>query len=158
MANRVRVRVTGLKELRRAMQLYGQRLVQASLEAVTDATEDTVIKARFLAPVGAYPPGATTRAGNPRRPGTLRDSIRGSVTATPYGARGTVRATAPHAHLVEFGTVRADAKPFLVPAAIGNRRRLNRQLTQAVRTHAPEALGRPRITGEGPSLPELSND
>lgn len=152
MSNRVRLRITGLDELRQAIRAYGAQLVEASVDAVSDAVEDTVLKARFLAPVGTYPAGAK------RKGGRLRESIRGSVRADVYGARGTVRATAPHAGLIEFGTVKMKAKPFLVPTAIRNRRRMNAALAKAVQDLAPDGLGRPTLTGEGPAMPRLGLD
>lgn len=147
MANRVRLRITGLAELRQAVADYGERLVQASVDAVTAATEATVRDARAAAPVGVYPPSAR------RQGGALRDSIEGTVSTTAYGARGVVRARAPHAHLIEFGTVRAAATPFLVPAAITARRTMQRALAQAVQDEAPEGLGRPRVTGATDGTP-----
>lgn len=143
MANRARLRITGLDELRHAIKAYGQALVNASVEAVGDAVAGTVSDAKAAAPV---------------KSGRLRDSIAGAVTTDGYSVTGTVRATAPHAHLVEFGTQRITKRPFLVPAAIRQRKRLNQALATAVRTHAPEALGTPQITGEGPGTPRVSND
>lgn len=141
MANRVRLRFSGLNELRRAIHLYGEAVVRAAVDEVTDAVEDTVLKARFLAPVDD---------------GDLRDSIRGSVKVDAHGAVGVVRATARHAHLVEFGTARIAKRPHLVPAAIGNRRRMNERLARVIEDKAPEGLGTPRLSGEGPATPGIA--
>lgn len=149
MSNRVRLRITGLQELRHAVKAYGDALVRESVAAVEDAVDDTVLMARHLAPVGTY----SARSG--RVGGTLRDSIRGTVKTDGYAVRGTVRAHAPHAHLIEFGTQRIKRKPFLIPPAIRNRKRLNAALRAAVLRHAPDGLGRPRITGEGPATPVI---
>jgi HK97 gp10 family phage protein len=149
MANRIRLRITGLQELQRAVQAYGDRLVQASVQAVTDAVTETVTEARAAAPVGQYPPTSKKKAG------TLRDSIVGEVTADAYGASGRVRATAPHAHLLEFGTQRMDAQPFFVAPAIAARRRLTTSLARTVQTAAPEGLGRPRVTGDTGGVPSV---
>jgi HK97 gp10 family phage protein len=143
MANRVRLRITGLDELRHAVKAYGQQLVASSVDAVTDAVEDTVIKARYLAPV---------------KTGELRDSIKGSVATDGYSVRGTARATAKHAAIIEFGTQRVAKKPFFLAPAIANRQRLNRALGAAVRRLSPDGLGTPRITGEGASTPGVGID
>lgn len=143
MGNRLRLRVTGIKELQHAVKAYGQRLVSAAVDAVTDAVEDTAIKARYLAPV---------------KTGKLRDSIKASVSTDGYSVKGTVRAAAPHAHLIEFGTQRVKKKPFLVPAAIRNRKRLNEALRASVVQLSPDGLGTPRITGEGPATPRVTID
>jgi hypothetical protein len=100
--------------------------------------------ARYLAPV---------------KTGTLRDSITGTVRTDGYSITGTVRATAsPRAHLVEFGSARITKKPFLVPAAIRNRKRLNQDLVAAVVRRAPDGLGTPKISGEGPGTPGIGID
>lgn len=143
MGNRIRLRITGLSELRHAVKAYGEQLVASAVDAVKDAVEDTVIKARYLAPV---------------KSGTLRDSIKGGVSTDGYSVRGTVRATAPHAHLIEFGTQRIAKKPFLVPPAVQNRRRLNSALAANVRRLSPDGLGAPRISGEGPGTPGIGID
>ena len=143
MANRARLRITGIDELRHAVKAYGSALVAASVNAVTEAVAATVTAAQAAAPV---------------KTGALRDSIVGAVQTDGYSVRGTVRATAPHAHLIEFGTQRVQKKPFLIPAAIRQRRRLNAELASAVTRLAPEGLGTPRITGEGPGTPGVSID
>lgn len=140
MGNRLNLRLSGVSELRHAITAYGARLVQASVDAVTDATEDTVLKARYLAPV---------------KTGELQRSITGRVTTDGYSVTGTVRAAAKHARVVEFGTQRTQKKPFLLAPAIQNRRRLTRTLQSAVVTHAPDGLGTPTVTGEGPVTPGI---
>jgi hypothetical protein len=142
-ANRLRLRITGLSELRHAVKAYGQALVSASVDAVQDAVEDTVAQARSLAPV---------------KTGELRDSITGSVATDGYSVRGTARATAKHASIIEFGTQRVAKKPYLLAPAIANRKRLNRELSDAGRRLSPDGLGTPRISGEGPSTPGVSVD
>jgi HK97 gp10 family phage protein len=141
--NRLRLRITGIDELRHAMKAYGANLVAGAVEDVTEAVEDTIIKAKYLAP---------------EKTGNLRASIKGSVKSDGYSVTGVVRATAPHAHLIEFGTARIKKKPFLVPTAIRNRKRLNDALRARVVRTAPDGLGTPRITGEGPATPGISID
>jgi hypothetical protein len=147
MANRARLRITGISELRHAVKAYGAQLVASSVEAVRDAVEDTVLKARFLAR---------------EKSGKLRASLTGKVSTDGYRVRGTVQATAtddegyPYPVLLEFGSQRITKRPFLVAPAIRNRQRMNRALRAAVLEHAPAALGTPRITGEGPGTPGVS--
>jgi HK97 gp10 family phage protein len=43
-------------------------------------------------------------------------TVRGRGKKRPYSAKGKRIATAPHAHLVEFGTVNMPAEPFMRPA------------------------------------------
>ena len=143
MANRLRLRITGLDELRHAAKAYGQHVVSDAVVAVSDAVEDTVAKAKFLAPV---------------KSGKLRDSIIGSVKTDGYSVTGTARVTAPHAHLIEFGTTRIKKKPFFVAGAIANRKRLNQDLVKSVTKHAPDGFGTPKVSGEGPGTPGIGID
>lgn len=142
MANRAKLRVTGLDELRRAIHLYGEALVRTAVEEVTDATEDTAIKAAFFAPV---------------HDGDLRASYRATVKVDAHGATGTVRSTLAYSHLIEFGSARITKRtPHLVPSAIRNRQRLNARLAQAIQQRAPDGLGRPAVRGDGPSTPTIT--
>jgi HK97 gp10 family phage protein len=142
-ANRLRLRLTGFDELRHAVKAYGKHVVSDAVDAVSDAVEDTVAMARYQAPF---------------KSGKLRDSISGTVRTDGYSITGTARATAPHAHLIEFGTARITKKPFLVPAAVRNRKRLNQDLVAAVVRRAPDGLGTPKISGEGPGTPGIGID
>lgn len=143
MGNRARLRITGINELRRAVKEYGEALVSAAQAAANDAMDNTIAEARAAAPVET---------------GALRDSIVGTLTLSAHSARGTVKAKAPHAHLIELGTQRIKPHPFLVPAAIRNRRKMTEALAAAQRTLAPDGLGTPRITGAGPAMPGVSVD
>jgi hypothetical protein len=148
MANRLRLRITGIEELRHAVKAYGSKLVSGAVADVTDAVEDTVIKAQYLARF---------------KTGKMRNSIKGAVKTDGYSVRGTVSVTAtadgfPYPALQEFGSARVSKKPFLVPTAIRNRRRLNAALRSRVIETAPAALGKPRITGEGPGMPGVFID
>ena len=144
MANRAKLRVTGLDELRRAIHLYGERLVRTAVEEVTDAAEDTAIKAAFFAPVDD---------------GDLRASYRASVKIDAHGATGTTRSTLAYSHLIEFGSARiVNRTPHLVPSAIRNRRRLNERLARAIQQYAPEGLGQPAVHGDGPATPLVAID
>ena len=66
--------------------------------------------------------------------GKLRESI--SVNVSESGMGGTVTAgnsKARHAHLVEFGTVKTQAQPFLHPALEAEAPRYEAAVTAAVR-------------------------
>ncbi|GAB6170937.1 HK97 gp10 family phage protein [Paradesulfitobacterium aromaticivorans] len=73
------------------------------------------------------------------RSGNLRESL--SMSKPKARKRGgkyiLVRAKAPHAHLVEFGTSRAAAHPFLQPALEKNKQ----EVTEIIKTKLREALG-----------------
>jgi len=61
--------------------------------------------------------------------GTLRDSI----SANADGLTATISATAPYAKYVEFGTRYMDAQPFLTPAMMHARRRMQRAIKNEIR-------------------------
>jgi len=143
MPNRLRLKITGVDELRHAITRYGAALVSEAGDAVAAAVEDTIREARAAVPVVT---------------GELQRSIRGTVRTDGYAITGRVRAGAEYAHVVEFGSERATAKPYLMAAAIANRRELNARLRANVIANAPEGLGTPRITGEGPSTPQAGID
>jgi len=84
------------------------RLPEVVRNQINEATSQTAM---------AVQAGAKARA--PVRTGLLRRSIKRSMDKRRGAAK--VRATAPHAHLVEFGTVRMSARPFLLPAAEAER-------------------------------------
>jgi HK97 gp10 family phage protein len=52
----------------------------------------------------------------PVRDGILKGSIKAEIAEGAVWVFGRVRAAAPHAHLIEYGTVRAPEQPFLRPA------------------------------------------
>jgi HK97 gp10 family phage protein len=79
--------------------------------------------ARLLAPVGSGARYKYPFRGKRRRPGALRRSItqrakRGFVPTLQIGIRS---GAAPHAHMVEFGTSKMAARPFLRPALDTNK-------------------------------------
>lgn len=75
-------------------------------KAVSDTTKAIRDAARSRAPV---------------RTGALKKSITSRVDKRR--AKGTVQAKARHAHLIEFGTSKMDARPFMLPAAEAERSR-----------------------------------
>ena len=90
--------------------VYGKALTFAARKART--------RARQLCPTGKGP--ALTLRGTPRR--RLRDSILVKTVAWKWDGVRVPRSAAlliaeqPHAHLVEKGTVRTKASPFLEPS------------------------------------------
>jgi HK97 gp10 family phage protein len=142
-ANRVRLRLSGFAELRHAIKAYGTQVANAAVSDMTDTVAATEAEAKASAPV---------------KTGTLRNSIKGSVSTDGYAVKGTVRATAKYAQHVEFGTEHADKQPFLLPAAVRNRKRLNQKLAKTVTRLAPDGLGTPRILGDGPGTPRVGGD
>lgn len=150
MANAIRLRITGMVELRDAIRLYGLRVVKATFDAARTAVTEATREAQAAAPRG--------------KTGTLRIALASRVTSDGYAVRGTMytrqtkAADAFYASFVEFGTRRSGARPFFVPAAQAARKRLNDALATAVVQHAPAGLGRPRITGEGPRMPAMGAD
>jgi hypothetical protein len=151
--NTLRLKITGVDELRHAVKRYGGAVVCGAADAVAETVEATIAEARAAAPVGVYPAGWTDR-----QPGRLRDSIRGTVRTDGYSITGRVRVGVPYAATIEYGSERSKKVPFLSPAAIANRRKLNGKLRKVVIEHAPEGLGTPRITGEGPATPVMGID
>jgi len=150
--NRVQLKIKGLDDLRHAVRQYGAALVDGVVEAVRVAVDDTVTSAKAAAPVGRYPATWNRK----RAPGHLRDSIDGRISTSGYAVTGRVRARAGYAHLIEFGSERIDAHPFLTPAAIREQRELNARLRRVVIEKAPPGLGKPRVRGEGPGTPKVS--
>ena len=143
MANRLRLKISGVDELRHAVKRYGGAIVSGAADAVAETVEATIAEARAAAPVIT---------------GELRDSLRGTVRTDGYSITGRVRSAAKYAHVVEYGSERSEKKPFLAPAAIANRRKLNGKLRKVVTDNAPAELGTPRITGEGPATPRMGTD
>ena len=100
----------------------------------------------------------------PVRTGALRDSIRArrvsDIVDTPSGRKRVPGAVAElivgrkggrHWHLIEYGTVRAPAHPFLEPAFFGTR---NQQTSEAIAAMARSfvRLGRQLARGTTPRV------
>ena len=76
----------------------------------------------------------------PERTGALKRSI--EAVTFDEGLRGAVQARAPHAHLVEFGTVRAKARPFLFPSYRLLRKRIKGRFSRAINKAAKQVAKR----------------
>jgi HK97 gp10 family phage protein len=121
---KTRVEVKGLRELGKALKDLGNAVGLKIARGAT-AAGARVVRKQAVANIEAAPSVRT---------GSLRDSVivkragRGESSLTsehlvtvrgrgkPYNKKGQRIARAPHAHLVEFGTVNMPAEPFLVPA------------------------------------------
>lgn len=65
--------------------------------------------------------------------GNLRRSIKARRGQRRYPPSGLVIAEAPHAHIIEHGTVHLPARPFLVPAAEVTRQETARAFVKGIR-------------------------
>ncbi len=124
MAASATIQVTGLRELGERMRKLSDKVAKRVSVAATGAAA-RVIKKRAIANVVRNPSIET---------GSLRDSLitkkvpkgQSAVTSEhivtvrgrgkPANKKGQKINRAPHAHLVEFGTVNMPAEPFLRPA------------------------------------------
>jgi HK97 gp10 family phage protein len=110
-----------------SFELHGVKELERALKQLPKATAKTVLRraaSKALQPVAV---DAEQRA--PRLRGELAESV--DVTTKlirtqpgPTSKRGVtvyVGPTAPHGHLVEFGTSHSPAQPFLRPAWDGNK-------------------------------------
>jgi len=121
---KTRVEVKGLRELGKALKDLGNA-VGLKVSRGATAAGARVVRKQAVANIEAAPSIET---------GSLRDAVivkragRGESSLTsehlvtvrgrgkPYNKKGQRIARAPHAHLVEFGTVNMPAEPFLRPA------------------------------------------
>lgn len=94
----------GIAEARKAFAKLPEVARAAANKAVDESRKAVVADAKQRVPVLT---------------GALKKSIGSRLDKRR--AKATVFAKAPHAHLVEFGTVHSDAKPFMMPAAEAER-------------------------------------
>ena len=90
--------MTGLDAALRRLSALPERLEAAALSAADAAAREAVQAARSLVPV---------------RTGALRASIR----VQPLSNGASAEAAQPYAFLVEAGSTRVPARPYLLPAA-----------------------------------------
>ena len=93
----------------------------AALEALPGALERVALEDGLLEAARAVAGEARQTAGFQDRTGALRNSIRARRGTRRYKPSALVEADAPHAQLVELGTVSAAAQPFLGPAVQATR-------------------------------------
>ncbi len=106
-------------------ELASEEMTHKAMNRLEKAGELVRDKARLMCRPGeARPPYKNGKAWTARMPGTLSKSIRvvrlkgdPKLDVRIYaGARKSDRLTAYYAHMVEFGTVKMRARPFLRPA------------------------------------------
>ncbi|MFG1396137.1 HK97-gp10 family putative phage morphogenesis protein [Roseixanthobacter pseudopolyaromaticivorans] len=131
-----RLSVTGLREIGAGLEQFKKstasgvlrRVLKKAAKPVEDAAKSNApvltgkLRASITTQVFTGSPGKSAFA-KAMRGGASRDDASAAARdanarAAGRGASATVRvkATAPHAHLVEFGTVHMHAEPFLGPA------------------------------------------
>lgn len=103
-----------MKRFERKMAAFAQALEQTMAEAEQAAALEGAERARRLAPVDS---------------GELRNGIHAEGAA--------VVSTAPHATMVEFGTTRSTAQPYMQPMA----EEMRREFASMARVAAKEVLG-----------------
>lgn len=91
-----------MKRLIKTLHALPERLMKQACTAAVSAAESAAETAKALAPVDT---------------GELKNSI--SSASAPDGA--VVRASAPHAAMVEYGTSKMPPQPFMLPAALAVR-------------------------------------
>jgi HK97 gp10 family phage protein len=104
------------REVKDAYKIEGLVDITDRLATVIDRTTGKQAKEVYLKAALNIRDGARTRA--PKRTGKLRESIfaaRGDMNK-PNALVGVNYKIAPHAHLVEYGTVNSRPHPFLRPA------------------------------------------
>ena len=110
--NSMQIDISGARDARMRIARYQVRKFAATKNLVVRTANNILRNARRRAPV---------------KSGRLRKSIVRHFNDTKTAA--FVRAVAPHAHLVEFGTAQgAGPRPFLFPAAEGQRSKYNKEL------------------------------
>jgi HK97 gp10 family phage protein len=104
------------KEVKDAYRIEGLENITNRLAGVIDQVTGKQAKEVYLKAGLSIRDSARVRA--PKRTGKLRESIfaaRGDMNK-PNAVVGVNYRIAPHAHLVEYGTVRSRPRPFLRPA------------------------------------------
>jgi HK97 gp10 family phage protein len=140
MGNTARLRFTGLDKMQHLLHAYGQDVVRAAYEDVSETTRRTAERTAAAAPVES---------------GDLVKSITAIVRTDGYVIRGRVRVGVDYAAHLEFGTEKTPKHPHLVPAAVDERKQLQARLIDSVIEHTPAELGKPRIVGRDAGLPGI---
>ena len=127
------------------IKLTGSKNLDRLLDALPDQMSKRVLRGSLLKSAKPIPRAAKRKV--PVRTGDLKKSLaavkagrkeerKGEIKVL-IGARRGKRFRGFHAHLVEFGTAKTKAQPFLGPALIQNRQRQRKILVReiALRTH-----------------------
>ena len=147
-----------IEDLSKALEEYVAETINKVARVGAHAMARVIYEdARRLAPVRTKPPGphwfyGRNKKYGPYEPGQLRDSIyyvyskdNSTDTKKVYhiswnrGEKKETTKAAPYGHMIEFGTSKAPAKPFLYPAYAMNKEMLPKIAADAMR----EALENP---------------
>lgn len=140
----VTIRLTGFKELELGLERWGAEVQQRFVDELETVKDETVAELQRVCPVGPedldHPPG------------TLRASIMGRLEQPHSQVPGMrIRATAPHAWLVEHGHQGphpAPPHPWFVPVVVEARKRLNAAAVKMLEQPLPElGPGTPTVRG-----------
>lgn len=151
MARTQREAVAGLRELGQAMKALGNEVGTRIARSATAAGAKPIRREAAVRIVSS--PSVDT--------GSLRDAVivkragKGETTGLtsehlvtvrgrgkPYNKKGQKVARAPHAHLVEFGTVNMPAEPFLRPAFEAKKHEAVTEMTKALQRGIDRAAKR----------------
>lgn len=113
---RGKVVIEGMTELQKKLDALPEAATAKLKQAILDGATNVAETAYVAAPV---------------RTGRLRNSI--DVVTDNNGLDALVVVRAPHAHLLEFGTIKMAAQPFLFPAYRLERPRLKRKIKAEVK-------------------------
>ena len=123
----MQVKVEGIQSVAQVLQ---------QLEALPGVLEEVALEDGLLAAAKVVAAEAKQTADFSDHTGNLRRSIRarrGTRRYRPSALVETKRPEGAHAHLIEFGTVKMQDKPFLVPAANNTKAEQLRACSQGVR-------------------------
>ncbi len=116
------INLEGVDQFHAVVAKFSKRAAENLADAINDTAAEIEANARQGVPVGPT--------------GNLRRSVRTVYKAEPGKLVGFVavdRKMAPHAHLVEFGTVKMQARPFFYPAAERGRQSFKRRMKQNIK-------------------------
>lgn len=141
--------ILNLDELRRELRDLPRELVDEGGAIVRRAADQAADAIRLAYPLG--PPGRR-RKGVPIIPGNLRKGVRVKHESTAFGTVSTVRSTAQHAHLYEYGTQTRQtslgydrgampARPTFVPIAIRVRHQMYEELIGLLQKQGLQVTG-----------------
>ncbi|BER92690.1 hypothetical protein M15_14340 [Atrimonas thermophila] len=102
------IRVVGVASAIEAIKRKGKMYEEKLAKVIPEAALNIQREAKHLAPI---------------RTGNLRNSIQAEL---PERLRAYVKAYAPYAHFVEYGTSKMKARPYMRPAVEKERTRLKR--------------------------------
>ena len=127
------------REAKGAFKVEGLVDITDKLAEVIDEANGKKAKEVYLSAAMKIRDGARTRA--PKRTGKLRESIfaaRGDMNK-PNALVGVNYRIAPHAHLVEYGTVKTRPHPFLRPAIAASAAEVRRTIETGLKKIVEDA-------------------